>query len=452
MKCIPKGATIWDTFHYAIQRKMMHIIGCPTAESRLNVLEQKQNKFSLTYSDESLEAAFQAHHAKAILSQIRIAIIIASVLYGIFAILDFVVISESLTAALLIRFGFAIPLFVLAYLATYRYYFRKRLQLLVSIVICVAGIGIALIGIRYESVRSDIFLTGTLLPLFWAFLYSGLRFINAVKVSFCLVFIYEILFFYFSNISFNTFLGLNFFILTSLVIGILGGYTIERYSRQDFLNQRLIKLEKQKNEKLLLNILPKSIATELMNQQGTIARDYDEITVLFADLVGFTKLSRDLSAQEIVSMLNDIFSTFDNLTDQYGLEKIKTIGDAYMVTSNTNEDKTRAIKAIAYFALDMHKVLNKYNERSGHKIFLRVGMHTGPAVAGVIGVKKFVYDVWGSTVNIASRMESHGIKKRIQVSQETYDLLKDDFLFESRGLIGIKGMGEMSVYLLIGKR
>jgi len=414
--------------------------------------ENDQNIFTLEFRDKALEAAFQADHAKNVLSQVRIAIIIAAILYGTFSILDFIVITENRIPALFVRFGFAIPLFALGYLATYRMYFRKRLQLLVSIIICIAGVGIMLIAIRYENVKSDIFFTGTLLPLFWAFLYSGLRFINAVKVGLCLIVIYEVLLYSFSNMPFYTFIGLNFFIFTSLIIGVLGGYTIERYYRRDFVNQRLIRLEKQKNEKLLLNILPKSIAEELKAHEGTIARDYEEITVLFADLVGFTQLSSHQTAQEVVTMLNEIFSMFDKLTDEYGLEKIKTIGDAYMVTSNISANKSDAVEAVADFALDVHQMLSKYNERTGKNIEIRVGIHTGPAVAGVIGVKKFIYDVWGCTVNIASRMESHSLINQTQVSQASYELLKDRFIFDERGEIEIKGMGRMHTYLLMNRR
>jgi len=414
--------------------------------------ENGQNIFTLGFYDKVLESAFQADHAKNVLPQVRIAIIIAAVLYGTFSILDFIVIVENRVPALLVRFGFAIPLFALGYLATYRVYFRKRLQFLVSVIICIAGIGIVLIAIRYENVKSDIFFTGTLLPLFWAFLYSGLRFYNAVKVSVVLILIYEVLFFSFSNMPLHTFIGLNFFIFTSFIIGVLGGYTIERYYRRDFVNQRLIRLEKQKNEKLLLNILPKSIAEELKAHEGTIARDYDEITVLFADLVGFTRLSNHQSAQEVVTLLNDIFSIFDKLTDEYGLEKIKTIGDAYMVTSNLSVNNSEAVAAVANFALAMHEMVAEYNERTGQKIEIRVGMHSGPAVAGVIGVKKFIYDVWGSTVNIASRMESHSLVNKTQVSRASYELLKDRFVFKDRGEIDIKGMGKMQAYLLIDHR
>lgn len=414
--------------------------------------ENDQNIFTLAFRNKAMEAAFQADHAKNVLSQVRIAIIIAAILYGIFSILDFITIVENRVPALLVRFGFAIPLFVLGYLATYRMYFRKRLQFLVSAIICIAGIGIVLIAIRYENVKSDIFFTGTLLPIFWAFLYSGLRFINAVKICLVLILIYEILFYAFSSMPTNTFIGLNFFLLTSFIIGILGGYTIERYYRRDFVNQRLIRSEKQKNEKLLLNILPKSIAEELKAHEGTIARDYEEITILFADLVGFTQLSSHQSAQEVVTMLNEIFSMFDNLTDEFGLEKIKTIGDAYMVTSNMNVDKSEAVEAVADFALALHKMMAKYNERTAKNIQIRVGIHSGPAVAGVIGVKKFIYDVWGSTVNIASRMESHSLNNATQVSQTSYELLKDRFVFDARGEIEIKGMGKMRAFLLLGRR
>jgi len=414
--------------------------------------EFSQNPYTLNFHDKHLEAVFQATHAKNVLPQMRKAIAMAAILYAMFSILDFIAIAENPISALFVRFGFAIPLFGFGYIATYKHYFKKRLQLLISVMLCIAGIGISTIAVIYEDGRGDIFFAGTLLPIFWSFVYSGLRFVNAVKVSICLIVIYQFLFLSFSQIPLNSFVGLNFFIFTSFIIGVLGGHTIERYYRRDFVNQRLIRIEKQKNEKLLLNILPKSIAAELKEHEGTIARDYDEITVLFADLVGFTKLSSSQSAKEIVTILNEIFSMFDKLTDKFGLEKIKTIGDAYMVTNNLNVDKAHAIHDVANFALAIREGMVSYNERTGQNIKLRIGVHNGPAVAGVIGVKKFIYDVWGSTVNIASRMESHSPVNGIHVSQAAYDSLQKYFVLEPRGEIKIKDLGVMSTYLLIAKR
>jgi len=413
-------------------------------------INDSQNKVTLSFTDAALEKLFRLDHARQTLSQVRAALIIAAVLYGLFSVIDFITIQEGQWATLVVRFAIAIPTFVLGYIATNRPYFRKRLQLLVAIVMLVAGIGIAVIGVLYENAGSDLYLAATFLPIFWAYIYSGLRFINAVITTLILFITFNIMFYFASDLVMTTLVTYNFLLITSMLIGMLGGYMIESYFRRDFVNKKLLRLEKRENERLLLNILPEHIAEELKSNSGTIAKDYEQITVLFSDLVGFTKLSQCHTAKEIVAILNDIFSRFDELTGVLELDKIKTIGDAYMVTSNLRNPKGDSIHRVAEFALEIQSIVDKYNKSSGHDIHIRTGIHTGAAVAGVIGVKKFVYDVWGNTVNIASRMESECPVGGIQVSEESYALLKDGFKFEDRGMIKVKGFGEMHTYLLRG--
>jgi len=210
--------------------------------------------------------------------------------------------------------------------------------------------------------------------------------------------------------------------------------------------------ERQKSENLLLNILPHSIAQRLKEDQSLIADYYDSTTVLFADIVGFTELSETLSPSELVQFLNQIFSSFDNLVEKYQLEKIKTIGDAYMVAGGFPEPRHDHAEAIADLALEMQGSLAKCHTETNQVFDMRIGIHTGPAVAGVIGNKKFIYDVWGDTVNTASRMESHGIAGQIQVSDATYKVLKGQYILKKRGLIEIKGKGRLTTYWLQGKK
>ena len=203
------------------------------------------------------------------------------------------------------------------------------------------------------------------------------------------------------------------------------------------------------SETLLLNILPVSIAERLKRQQETIADDYDEATVLFADLVGFTTLASTQSASETVTMLNAIVSTFDVACVAHGLEKIKTIGDAYMAAAGVpTADRDHALQALR-FALDMQALLDVYNRRTGRDLQLRIGISSGPVTAGVIGARKFTYDLWGDTVNIASRMESTGVAGRIQVTEAVAQATADHFTFEDRGMIDVKGKGQMHTYLLV---
>jgi len=415
-------------------------------------INDQQNKLTLAFVNENLEQAFQIDHARQTLTQVRVALIIATFFYAIFSIIDFIIVSEGHWGPLLVRFAFAVPAFILAYIATYRPFFRKRLQKLVSVVIVIAGLGIAIITLLYENTRSDLYLAGTLLPVFWAFIYSGLRFSNAVKVVVILFLIFNIMFVFFSDFSNATIIVYNFFLVTSIVIGMLGGYTIERYYRRDYIGQKKLKSEKRENEKLLLNILPAHIALELKQHSGTIAKDYEHITVLFTDLVGFTQLSNNHTAKEVVKLLNDIFCQFDALTDELNLEKIKTIGDAYMVTSRLQNPSSDSVVQVAKFSLEINHILETYNAKHNHQLKLRTGIHTGDAVAGVIGVKKFVYDVWGNTVNIASRMESTCPVGKVQVSKECYEILCSHYNFEPRGEIEIKGYKKMQTFLLLSEK
>ena len=215
--------------------------------------------------------------------------------------------------------------------------------------------------------------------------------------------------------------------------------------------EEILRTEREKSERLLLNILPEPIADRLKQQQTSIADGFAEATILFADIVGFTQLSSQISPTELVNLLNEIFSAFDQLTETYNLEKIKTIGDAYMVASGLPTPRMDHAEAIANMALDMQQEVKQFNTRHGAELSIRIGINTGPVVAGVIGTKKFIYDLWGDAVNTASRMESHGIPGAIQVTDSTYEYLRDKYVFEKRGKIQIKGKGEMTTYLLIEK-
>ena len=230
------------------------------------------------------------------------------------------------------------------------------------------------------------------------------------------------------------------------VIGILGVF--EDITERKIAEQAL-QTEKQRTEQLLLNILPQAIVDRLKTIDGSIADRFDEATVLFADIVGFTGMSAQIPPTQVVNMLNEIFSTFDRLAERHKLEKIKTIGDAYMVAGGIPLACTDHAEAVANMALDMLSKLDEMRENIGLPLQIRIGINTGPVVAGVIGVKKFIYDLWGDTVNVASRMESTGEPNRIQVTDAIYQRLRDRFEFEPRGLIQVKGKGTMQSYWLL---
>jgi adenylate cyclase len=217
--------------------------------------------------------------------------------------------------------------------------------------------------------------------------------------------------------------------------------------------------EQKRSERLLLNVLPRAIAERLKGSNEVIGDTFGEViadsfpdaTVLFADIVGFTKFSPGVSAEKLVAILNEIFSDFDTIADTRGLEKIKTIGDAYMAAAGLPEPADDHAARAAHMALDMLESVDQYNARSGQELQMRIGINSGPLVAGVIGKRKFIYDLWGATVNIASRMESHGVAGRIQISESTRTQLGVPFLFEERGAIEVKGLGAIHTWYLSGR-
>jgi class 3 adenylate cyclase len=205
------------------------------------------------------------------------------------------------------------------------------------------------------------------------------------------------------------------------------------------------------NERLLLNILPEPIAQRLRDGEALIADRFDDVTLMFADIVEFTRLSSAMSAPELVGVLNEVFTVFDSLVERYDLEKVKTIGDAYMVVGGMPERSDDHPAKVAEMALDLAEAVGRIEAASRLGISFRIGMHCGPVVAGVIGTKKFIYDVWGDTVNLASRMESLGVPGRVQVTHAIKERLGDAYLFEARGLIDVKGKGPTPAYFLVGR-
>jgi adenylate cyclase len=213
-----------------------------------------------------------------------------------------------------------------------------------------------------------------------------------------------------------------------------------------------LRVEQDKAENLLLNILPKSIADRLKGDAQTIADSFASASILFADVVDFTPLAQRLPAAEVVGILDRLFSYFDTLAERYGLEKIKTIGDCYMVAAGVPTPRADHATAIARMALDMREAMRDADAVGDLGLELRIGINSGPVVAGVIGRKRFLYDLWGDAVNTASRMESHGAPGRIQITRATYELLGDEFECEPRGMVEVKGKGQLETWYLVARR
>ncbi|MEH2380255.1 MAG: adenylate/guanylate cyclase domain-containing protein [Nostoc sp.] len=216
--------------------------------------------------------------------------------------------------------------------------------------------------------------------------------------------------------------------------------------------EEALRHQQEETERLLLNILPVAISKPLKEEPAKIAEDFADVTVLFADIVGFSEIAASVSAIQLVNLLNPIFSAFDRLTERYSLERIKTISDAYMVVGGLPTRHPDHAQAIAQMALHMQTAIALFNTENNQNFSIRIGIHRGSVVAGVIDLNNFTYDLWGDTVNIASCMESQGIVGKIQVTEDTYKCLCDEFLFEKRGEIEVKGKGKMTTYLLIGRK
>ena len=241
----------------------------------------------------------------------------------------------------------------------------------------------------------------------------------------------------------------NVAILTLFAMNIAGIGALTFLALAYFRHQR--DLAERRSEELLLNVLPERIAFRLRRGEEPIADHHDEISVLFADLAGFTVRSAHETPAQTVAVLNEVFSVFDGLVRRYGLEKIRTIGDSYMVAAGAPVARPDHIQAICAMALDLRDEVARLNARHGWDLSFRIGINCGPAVAGIVGREKFHYDLWGDTVNLASRMESHGIPDQIQVTEGVYERLRNEFVFERRGFIDVKGKGPTLTYLLQGR-
>jgi guanylate cyclase len=246
----------------------------------------------------------------------------------------------------------------------------------------------------------------------------------------------------------STMLALNIAVGGTIVFTLLAVFASQRRDALAALRQ-----EQAKAENLLLNILPRSIADKLKAETQPIADQFESASILFADVVDFTPLSSRLDAREVVGLLDRLFTSFDELVDRYDVEKIKTIGDCYMVAAGVPTQRRDHADALAGLALEMRECAKScLPDSDGHDLRLRIGISSGPVVAGVIGRRRFLYDLWGDTVNMASRMESHGTPDEIQITRSTWELLDDRFVTEPIGLVDVKGKGEVETWRLVGPR
>jgi class 3 adenylate cyclase len=407
-----------------------------------------------------IEEQFREDYHVNTVSTTRLALVLGLILYSLFGILDIYAIPISKDIVWIIRYGIVAPVILITLVASYTAVFQRYTQALMCLVVAVSGLGIvAMISVTREAEFGNRFyFTGLILISMWGYSLSRLRFWYAVLANLVIMIGYELGSIVVkqlleSETGIVIFTMHNFFFLGANVIGMFGSYYLERYTRRDFLQKYTIQAQRDQADKLLYNILPERIAEKLKQSSETIAEEFNSVSVLFADIVNFTPISARFGPYEVVDMLNELFSHFDVLVDKYGVEKIQVAGDAYMVAAGVPTFRPDHATVLAQLALDMLKYVKEEEFLGGkHPIEIRIGLNSGSLIGGVIGRKKYFYALWGDMVNIASRMQSHGEVGKIQITRDTYELVKDDFECEYIGEIAIKGKGNMEAWHLIGKK
>jgi class 3 adenylate cyclase len=391
----------------------------------------------------------------------RTGIILAFILMTFYSVMDLFMLPETKLIALTIRFVVLFPVVAILIFSFFPI-FRNVYTSYVMATLLIVSFGIILM--IYHSKKNEpgyyYYFVGLMIVISFIGLFSELRFQHSFIVIFLIIFGYlcvaifnqHMLTQFQNNSDFPVFLMSTVSLVASGVLSLFATFLFEKYRRTTFWQRKEIELEKAKSEILLQNILPPEVATELKETGSAKAKNFATATVLFTDFKNFTAFAEKLSAQELVNEINYYYSAFDNIISKYGIEKIKTIGDSYMcaggltVVSNTSvEDTLNAGIEIREF------VLNEKQKRIlQEKMFfeIRIGIHSGPVVAGIVGTKKFAYDIWGDTVNIASRMESSGEPGKVNISGTTYELIKDKFSCTYRGKIQAKNKGMIEMYFV----
>ena len=431
----------------------------PNVTTAATELSRYQNRLRFP---PDLEEAYRDDFYQKSLRFGRPILLLGMVVYALFGVLDYWLLPQSYDDAWLLR-GVVEVCLLGALVFSFTRQYRSRMALVTNLALFVVNLSVIVIIALAQPAETNAvyYVAGLMLTVVLAYVQANL-FWHATVTNWLIFLVYLGWLVGAANTwqdpeRITPFAFLTFFLFSMEIVGTGVGYFVELANRRDFLQRRLIDQQRREaeqlraeSERLLLNILPEPIAERL--KHGELVADYfDVATVMFADMVNFTPLSSTLPPKQIVDLLNRAFSTFDRLAGKYGLEKIKTIGDAYMVVSGVPVPRPDHAEALADMALEMQAVMEDLRREGLGDIRLRIGLNSGPVVAGVIGLKKFIYDLWGDTVNTANRMESHGVADRVQCTRATYELLKDRYDFEDRGIINVKGKGDMHVYLLIGK-
>jgi len=402
------------------------------------------------FNDKAEEAKFRSARAPAELRDTRAILGLFIGVNSAVSIIDALLFEQDLTFLLLLRLILANGVLVIFLALSFSPWIVRRINILTKSVI--------LLYIPFYAVFCDIaeappiFVSGIAILFFGTYVIAPLRYVEAVAIGWLGTLLFLALVAGLDLMSWMHFIILTGELIAINATGMFTLYRLERLRRQDFHNLSRVAAERSRYHDLLVRILPASIAERMRAGEQHIADRFDQASVLFVDIVGFTRLSAKLEPEEIVLLLEKVFAAFDELVNKHGLEKIKTIGDAYLVAAGLPEPRPDHAEAIADFALDLQQTAHGLNSPDGSNVEIRIGFHSGPLIAGVIGESRFLYDMWGDTVNVASRMESLGMPGKIQVSDEAHVVLAEKFAFEPRGKIEVKGRGEMQTWWLNGRR
>jgi class 3 adenylate cyclase len=411
---------------------------------------------TLRFGDRALEAEYRDRSYRLDINNVRLAYLLAAGLWVMWGFLIRDYLGDYLAFDLAVRYGFQIPLSVFGLAFSTTRYFRRFMQETSAVLLFLTGVAWIGYVTVVRAMPADYGYVGVILIMTFGFALLRLPFLLSGSTSALLIFLYALIGMSTQGLGPATATIATFYLISFWVLGLIAAYGLDRSARLLFLRERQLDSERQRSDTLLLNVLPQAIVERLKatgQEAGTsrIAEAVDDVTVLFADAVGFTSEAVRTPPDTLVGALDELFSTFDRLVERLGLEKIKTGGDNYFVVGGAPTPHPDHPAAVAEMAISMQDAVRDLRWPSGDPVRLRIGVATGPVVAGVIGRRKFTYDLWGDTVNLASRLESQGEPGRVLVSEETAKRLEGRFWLAPMTVIDLKGRGPTRARFLLGR-
>jgi class 3 adenylate cyclase len=413
---------------------------------------------TLRFHDPGREQRFREAYFRDNLAYVRLAHLLGAAVWAIFGILAGVVLrDESRTTDLVLRYGVVIPVVAVSFALTFAPWYGRVWQQILGAVLVVNGIAWSLHGVLVPEARRDWGYAGIMLILAFVYTLSRIRFVGASLVGAAIVVVHNVVIVAVLHQDGADVRFADFFLLSFAAMGMAAAYGLERFTRLVFLREEELQGARRRADALLRNTLPHAIVERLEGREEApegvfIADDCPAVSVLFADLVGFTDHSGRIPASDLIAILDDVFRRFDGLAAEFGVEKIKTVGDAYMAVAGAPLARDDHAEAAAEMALAMVRAVRGSSWPTGEPLDVRVGVASGPAVAGVIGRQKFAYDLWGDTVNLASRLEAGGEPGRILIAESTAALLDGRFELSAPVIVELKGKGPTAARFLEGRR